>query len=137
MCGVLDVITDVMFSLTVTEKQRDEERVPYFIVVICWVTIVVPVLLSICQLWRKSRGAWLREDVPRQWMDKYSVVLFILPFLCGSSFIALSVLNCNMFQMGVFSMGLSDSEFSSFNLQRLWTIILLEVMCSIFFLFLS
>ena len=136
MFGVLDVISDVMFTLTVIEKHHDEETVPYFIVVTCWVTIVVPVLLSLCQLWRKCRGAWLKEDVPRQWMDKYSVVLFILPLLFGSAFTALSVLNCNMFQMGVFSMGLSNSEYRSFNLQRLWTIILLEVMCSIFSLFL-
>ena len=127
MFGILDVVSDVMFSLNVTAKYIGNYGVPLFIIIVCWATIVVPVLLSVAQLARQSRGAWLKEDVSREWMSKYSLILYILPFCCGSAFVAIAILNSNAFQLGVFSMGLPMTEMSRFNVQRVWTIILLEV----------
>ena len=127
MFGILDVVSDVMFSLNVTSKYTQNYSVPLFIVIICWATIVFPVLLSVAQMVRQSRGAWFKEDVSREWMSKYPYILYILPFFCGSAFVAIAILNSNAFQLGVFSMGLSMAEMSRFNVQRVWTIILLEV----------
>ena len=134
MFGILDVISDVMFSLTVTAKHSKDDTPLNFVIVACWTTIAVPVLLSVWQLWRRSRSVWLREDVPRQWLSTNSFIMFILPFFCGSGFVAIAILNSNLFQLGVFSMGLSKTELSRFSLQRIWSIILLEVL-NVFFIF--
>lgn len=127
MFGVLDVVSDFIFSLTVTEKHFADNTVPFFIPVICWSTITVPVLLSLLQLTRRSRTIWLEEDVTLQWMTRFSFILYILPFCCGSAFVAVALLNSNAFRLGVFSMGLSRAELSRFSMQKVWSIILFEV----------
>ena len=132
MFGVLDVVSDVLFSRTVTVKYYEGHPVPLFIPILCWATIIVPVLMSLAQMARKSRGTWLREDIARHWMTRYPFVLYILPFFTGSAFVAVAVLNSNALQLGVFSMGLSKSELSKFSVQRMWSIILLEVLLSVY-----
>lgn len=130
MFGVLDVVSDVIFSISLTVKhydQSDVHSVPFGIVVICWTTIVLPILLSVAQLWRQSRSSWLREDVVSSWMLRYPFILFVLPFFCGSAFVAVAIMNSNAFQLGLFSMGLSRDELGKFNLKRVWSIIVLEV----------
>ena len=57
MFGILDVISDVMFSVNVTMRHLQGDTVPLFIVAICWATIIIPVLLSIMQLTTESRRA--------------------------------------------------------------------------------
>ena len=128
MFGILDVISDVMFSLEMT-TMFSENEVPLFIVITCWATIIIPVILSVAHLVQKSRGPWLKHDVTAQWMAKFPYILYISPFFCGSAFMAMAILNSNAFQLRVFSMSLPVAEKNKLNLQRVWTTLVLEVLC--------
>ena len=127
MFGILDVVSDVKFSYFVSEKHFESHSVPNVLVLSCWASIAIPIFLSLMQLSRKSRGSWLREDIARHWISKHSMILYVLPILSGSAFVAIALLNSNAFQLDLFSMGLSKAELDKFGVQRVWSIVILEV----------
>merc|ERR1719361_2226792 len=127
MFGVLDTVSDVIFAVTLTMLHVDDsDEVPLLVSVLAWVCIVCPILLSLFQLVRKSRGDWAKYDNVSRWIFKFSFFLYFLPIFSGSAFVALALVNSNALQLNVFSMGLSKHELSMFNVQRVWSIVMLE-----------
>jgi len=125
--GALDVISDVIFAVTVTLKQStDGDEVPIMVPIVAWTCIVFPVLVSLVQLFRKMQSEWGLNDQIRRWMFKFSCKLYFVAILCGSAFGALALFNSNAFQLYALSMGLSKNQLGSFNVQRVWSIVFLE-----------
>merc|ERR1719361_506034 len=93
---------------------------------ISWITVALPILMSLLQLIGKSTGEWDRNESVKHWILRHSFTLYLLPFLSGSAFNAIAIVNSNAFQLDVFSMGLSKREMHKFRLQRIWSVVLLE-----------
>lgn len=123
LIGFLDVFSDVVFAVTVMTKPS----APFEMIIGAWLFIVLPVAVSIVQLAYMAHTEWSRCVRLKRWILKNSYILYILPVFMGSSFVSLSILNSNALKLKVFSMGLSKDELARFNVQRVWSIVFLEV----------
>ena len=114
----------------------------YFVMFILSLSfIVIPVFGNILQL-QKEISKWLSDpnlqntDVPH-WLKTNFKLLFVVTFICGSSFSAVALFNTNLFCLSLFSMGLSRYHRSVFQRKRFFSIVLLEVKLFFFFLILE
>ena len=88
--------------------------------------VVIPITLSMVQLLRAT-DQWRYNNAINAWLIRHSTLLFIMSFMTGSAFTAISLVNCNAFRASLFWMGLSKMELIQWNNQRIWSIVFLEV----------
>merc|ERR1719361_103633 len=69
---------------------------------------------------------WSKKQGVKQWLLRYSWVLYVLSFCCGNSFAALGMVNSHAFRLKIFSMGLSQRDLNKFNLQSLISVVICE-----------
>lgn len=127
MFGILDVLSDVLFAVTLIYQHEVDDRVHCMVIYASWTFILLPILLSLWQLVSVSKSQWAKDDAVRRWIVDHVFLFYALPVVCGSAFVAVSIVNCEALQLKVFTMGLSKNERMKFNAKRIWTVVFLEV----------
>ena len=131
----LDFVSDCFFvaELVLTFPGIDNDMI-HFILLSCSIFfIIVPLFANIYQLQVEIKR-WMSDpdskQVIRAWMRYNMRILYLLSFISGSAFSAVELCNSYLFQLPLFSMGLSQRDTAFFKNQRIFTIVLLEV-CTI------
>ena len=130
-----DFISDLFFTLKLYILAFDENvssNNVYLRLFVCsLVFLFVPLMFNIIQLhlqiskWTKDRI--LKHTPLPQWINFNLKFLYCISVLCGSSFSAIALCNSYLFQIPLFSMGLSHYHRSIFQNKRFWSIVCLEV----------
>ena len=131
---VNDFISDVFFSgkllLQVANNSSDNVYLLLFCASIMF--IIIPLFVNVGQLhneikhWRDNQN----ETVNSQaciWIKSRIKIIYIITFICGSSFSTISLCNSYLFQLNIFSMGLSKKQLAIFKNKRIFSVVLLEV----------
>eukprot|EP01084_Bolivina_argentea_P319771 554663_1 len=123
---LLDMTSDVFFSAQVY-FQTNEKDVQYLVIFMISVAfIIIPIIVTVAQLFQTVRKHWSHDDHARIWLQEKTAFLFIVSILLGSSFAAVELFNSHLFNLMLFSMNLSRKYMLSFRTKRLWSIILVE-----------
>ena len=129
-----DFISDVFFS----GKLLIHSNNVYFLVLfICsLVFILLPIAVNVYQLhveiskWNddaaSSNGNLSTKQVSH-WIESRIKFVYVLSFISGSTFSSISLLNSYLFELEMFSMGLSKHQKASFQNKRIFSVVLLEV----------
>merc|ERR1719266_822921 len=88
--------------------------------------IVVPVGLNFVNLFQFQNKLVKTHDRYHPWFEDYMMFLFLLSFICGSTFSAVELTNSNLFGHRMFSMGLSKYDKMTFKQHRLWSVVVAE-----------
>ena len=90
--------------------------------------IIIPLIINVFQL-NKQIKVWSndRQSDVHSWIQSRIKLMYILTFICGSSFSMISLCNSHMFRLRIFSMGLSSKQLAVFKNKRIFSIVLLEV----------
>eukprot|EP01083_Nonionella_stella_P238520 835776_1 len=124
---VCDTVLDLLFAVTITLHFNATQDIRVLVATIsAYTCVVIPIAYSTVQLVRKFNRSWGSDDNLRIWWTDYSNALYLLSIFTGSSYTAVSILNCNAFQLELFSMGLSKQQRLKFNTKRLCGIVGLE-----------
>ena len=113
--------------------------------------IVIPLFANVFQLnreiskWNKDACAEVETDKKnttnamhqththdtttrvRTWIKSRIKLVYFLSFICGSSFSTITLCNSCLYQLNVFSMGLSKKQMAIFQNKRIFSIVCLEV----------
>ena len=124
---VLDVASDVLFAVHLMDRYFYDETLELLVAMIAAFTfIALPITTSLVQVLGENRREWRTKRV-RVWVERHSRLLFLSSILSGSAFVAVSMANCNAFQLKIFSMGLTPKEMLKFRMKRMWSIVFCEV----------
>eukprot|EP01083_Nonionella_stella_P049259 131332_1 len=124
---VCDTVLDILFALNLTLYFNETKSIQFLVAAIAsYVFIIFPITYSIIQLVMKSRKWWETDDDIRSWWTDNSKVLYLLSICTGSSYTAVEIVNCNAFQLDVFTMGLKKPQRIQFNTKRVYGIVLCE-----------
>eukprot|EP01084_Bolivina_argentea_P175128 303324_1 len=122
---ISDMLSDLFFVINLWTHIY--ENVSYLVVVVISISlIVVPVAISIGQLWFHLNKHWTQNNRINGWIAQYSKYLYLLSFISGSSFTAISLFNCNFCSLPIFSMGLSKVEITYFSTKRLHSTVIIQ-----------
>ena len=127
--GFSDVLSDVLFSKKLTDLYL-EQRASHLLgaMMASYAFIVLPITVSLYQLSKENEQSWKEHDHLKRWMKSNALFLFLLSIFTGSSFVAVYIVNCDLCQLGVFTMGLSRKQKRKFRTKRIWGVVLFEVM---------
>ena len=94
--------------------------------------ILIPLWCNIWQLQHEIKG-WTNsnDNCNRQvshWIKSRVKIIYILTFISGSAFSTIALCNSYLFQVEIFSMGLSRKQRATFQNKRIYSTVLLEVM---------
>eukprot|EP01084_Bolivina_argentea_P129062 228012_1 len=129
---ILDMLSDIFFAIDVWSHLKSElifngkefQFISIFFLSI--VFIIVPVIVSLFQLYFASEKHWLHNNRIRAWLSRYSKILYLMAVLSGSAFTAVELFNSSMFALNIFYMGLSKQYLLSFMIKKVYSIVLLE-----------
>ena len=130
-----DFLSDVFFCMKLYVLTFDgigENDKYYFILfILSCIFLIAPLISNILQLhfeiskWQKD--TILRKTGVSNWIKSNVRLLYFVSVISGSSFSAISLCNSYLFQLSVFSMGLSKYHQSIFQNKRFYSVVLLEV----------
>eukprot|EP01083_Nonionella_stella_P177883 626725_1 len=126
---ILDMLSDVFFVVAVyaTYRATDDDKLQFLLIcILSMVCIVIPIIISLYQLYATSSTQWITDNRVVEWLNTYAKLLYFMSVFTGSSFAALDLFNCNMFSLNLFDMGLSKKHFQEFKTKKLYSIILGE-----------
>lgn len=100
--------------------------------------IIVPLIANVFQLhkeiskWNKhgdgsGSGKYNSMNQVKIWIKSRIKIIYVLSFICGSSFSTIALCNSNLFKLDIFSMGLSKKQIAIFQNKRIFSIVFLEV----------
>ena len=129
-----DFISDLFFSGKLLLLSGNMYYFVLFIASIFF--ILIPVVFNIYQL-HQEISEWNRDSETdrkslsslqvSRWIKTRIKMVYMLSFVSGSSFSAIALLNCYLFSLDMFSMGLSKQQSASFQNKRIFSVVLLEV----------
>eukprot|EP01083_Nonionella_stella_P195637 720516_1 len=118
-----DMFSDCFFTWNLSTHMNDSYLI---ITVISIFLIVMPAIISIGQLWCHLSSHWAKCNRINIWIVQYGKYLYLLSFISGSSFTAVSLFNCNFCSLSIFSMGLTKTEMTYFSTKRLRSTIIIQ-----------
>ena len=124
--NIMDMISDLFFTVQAEILRDFNEPSTEIIFVLSCCFLVIPVILSVIQLWHQMHKHWLKNDKLRHWLSEYNKYLFAASIVSGSSFSAIDLFNSNLLSLEVFDMGLSKQDYLSFRYKRVYSLTLLE-----------
>eukprot|EP01084_Bolivina_argentea_P281056 480820_1 len=90
----MDMISDIFFVAQVNIQNTIEFNTAYQIVFYLSILfIVMPATVSLFQLYFYTKKHWLKNDRCVSWLSRFSVLLFFLSVVTGSSFAAVALFN--------------------------------------------
>eukprot|EP01084_Bolivina_argentea_P256088 431035_1 len=136
-CGVqvLDTVSDFFFTIHLSthigqydnDNQYSNDTDPFLIVFALSVAfLIVPIAISVGQLFHYSNKHWITDDRLSGYLSRNTKYLYVLSFLTGNAFSAISISNSNLFSLKIFCMGLSKRQLLSFSTKRVYSVVLLE-----------
>eukprot|EP01084_Bolivina_argentea_P002783 5162_1 len=96
---ISDMCSDCFFVINLSTHiyETDDIFNQYLVVTaISILLIVIPVTVSVTQLWQHLNKYWANNNRINVWIAQYSKYLYLLSFITGSSFTAVSLFNCNL-----------------------------------------
>ena len=120
------MISDVFFTVQAEILRDFNGKSTEIIFVLACCFLIVPILLSVFQLWHQMHKHWLKKDKLRVWLGEHTTVLFATSIITGSSFSAIDLFNSNLFSLEIFDMGLNKQDYHSFRYKRVYSLTLLE-----------
>eukprot|EP01084_Bolivina_argentea_P209705 357148_1 len=128
----LDMVSDIFFCIEVwhtynAHSKGTSKRTQFLIICILSVIfIIIPILISLYQLYRASAKEWLADNRIREWLKTYTPLLYFSSIITGSSFNAIQIFNSNLYGLDIFYMGLHRKHIMSFSTKKLHSIIVFE-----------
>ena len=121
---ILDLVSDIFFSL----KMWTISAVLYWIRIASVVFIIVPITLSLLQLFMEVQQ-WraLGKDTLTAWFRNHAFGLYALSLVTGSAFSGIQICRSDMFGLSQFAMPLNENQIVGFQSKKLWTTVLVEV----------
>ena len=132
-CHAYDLISDIFLSITISERIMDRD-IFLWLFIASLIFIIVPIIVSMAQLWHQMNKHWIKDDHIKLWLKENTKLLFLLSFLCGSSFTAIELMNSDLFQIYLFSMALSKEQLHRYMAKSIYSIVILEVLLSCLYL---
>lgn len=127
-----DFISHCFFTIQLVLLTPSLFALKFCFLIISIIFIVVPVAVN-CYTLHIHRKLWLENqrinETVGQWLRDYKKWLYLITVLSGSSFNAVKLCNSNLFQFDLFNMNLSKRDQQIFNNERLFVVVLLQVMC--------
>ena len=128
---MLDMFGDIAFTIEVNANYKTEiddfvRAQLLIILIISCISIIVPIAVSVVQVYIAANTLWLKDDTIRDWFTKFDKLLYISSFITGSSFAAVELFNSNILALYVFDMGLYKKHSLQFNNSKIYSIVLLE-----------
>eukprot|EP01084_Bolivina_argentea_P269735 458490_1 len=120
---VLDMLSDCFLSVEISLQTNNTFKIA---LVISIIFIVIPALLSLFQVYYYSRKHWSNDNQIREWLLKYSKMLYLVTIFTGSSFTAIDIMNSNILGLYFFEMGLNNKQIISFKTQRIYSVVMFE-----------
>ena len=130
---VLDLVSDVFTSVAIMERAMDKD-IYLWLFLASLVFIIIPIIVSIGQLMHQINKHWMKDDKLKLWLTENSKILFVASIFCGSSFTAVKLMNSNLFQVYLFSIGLTKEQRNRYMTKSVYSVVIFEVLC-IFFLY--
>eukprot|EP01083_Nonionella_stella_P083952 232214_1 len=121
---LMDMLSDVFFTVNASFG-RDRFNI-MIIFVLSASFIVIPVVITLVQLWKHMNKHWMKDDKLRSWLSENTKLLYFVSIMTGSSFSAVELFNSNLFSLEQFDMGLSRSQLMGYQYKRVYSIVLLE-----------
>eukprot|EP01084_Bolivina_argentea_P320526 556154_1 len=113
---IMDALSDIFFSANIEST---------LILIISIVFIIVPVLLTLYQLYH-AINKWKRIDELSQWLSDNVQFLYIISAITGSSFAGVVVCTSNAFNLTQTDMPLNKTQFLQFQTKRIYSTVLVE-----------
>ena len=98
--------------------------------------IIIPLIINVYQLhnqikqWNMDESKYKYKRHSNNevcvWINSKIKLIYLLTFICGSSFSMIALCNCYLFQLSVFSMGLSRRQKAVFRNKRIFSVVLME-----------
>ena len=135
---LIDFCSDIFLSMELfllmmdANNEYDEFKDIFTVLFISSIVFIfVPVVTTLVQL-HTEISKWLVDPILSQteaqlWILSYARMLYAVAIISGSSFSAVTLLNSNLFQLNVFSMGLARFHQKIFRNKRFFSVVLLEV----------
>ena len=126
------MLSDCFLAIDISFAKQIDPNEPYeLFMYLCIGFIAVPAFLSLCQVYYYASRVWGNDNKIREWLLKYSRILYIVSLFTGSSFTAVDIMNSNLFGLKFFDMNLTQRQRITFKTQRMYSVVMLEV-CSNF-----
>ena len=127
---ILDMLSDCFLAMDISFAKDIYPNEPFGIFLyICIICIILPSLMSLFQVYYYSSKIWSNDNKMREWLLKYSKLLYLTSIITGSSFTAIELFNSNLFGFKYFEMGLNQRQKIAFKSQKVYSVIMLEVTC--------
>ena len=131
-------VLDLFFAaqLWLLTIKSESNQMYYFILFVGSISfIIIPLVTNVLQLNRQIK-IWDSQKqaemyVVSNWIKDRILSLYGLIFICGSSFSVVALANSYLFQLEMFSMGLSKKQRAMFRNKRIFSVVLLEVKLAI------
>ena len=112
LVGFLDFLSDVLFAIQVSliyaDSAHDENPTKVLLLMVfAYFFIALPMTLGFVQLLRENEKEWTNSMQLRNWMEKNAYFVYTLSVLSGSAFNTVALVNCEAFNLNIFSMELS------------------------------
>ena len=128
---VLDLSSDIFLSISIYQQINTKDQLYEILFILSLVFIILPIIISIYQLWHQIKKHWWKQDHIKLWLRNNDKLLYFLSIFLGSSFSATQFVNSNLFSKYMFSMGLSNIDRIRFQTKR-YSVVILEVNLSMF-----
>ena len=127
MCYIFDLYSDISICMIIYQRIMDRD-IFLWLFIASLIFIILPIMVSMAQLLNEINKHWMKDDEIKLWLTENSKLLFLLSFICGSSFTAIELMNSNLFQIYSFSMALSREQFHRYMAKSIYSIVILEVL---------
>ena len=130
LIGFLDFLSDLLFALKLTMLCLDAAEYPeetLIATIAAYIFIALPIFVSFKQLIVENKREWIHSAQLRNWMKSWSYVLNVASIITGSAYNAVALANSQMFNLSVFSMGLTKDQMMRFSTQRIFGVVMCEV----------
>ena len=135
-----DFVSDLFFCVKLWLLCLVTEHAFYWSLFVCAIVfIILPLIVNIYQLNNQIKK-WNNENSDEKfqfkrhasqklchWINARIKFIYVLTFICGSSFSVFALCNSYLFRLRIFSMGLSQRQKALFRNQRIFSVVLLEV----------
>ena len=127
---ILDLISDLFFCAELLSLSRHF----IYLAIASAAFIVIPSILSLAQLYHAvQRWRSIGNDMLTAWLFNYAFGLYALSLLAGNAFSGVQICRSDMFKLPQFAMPLNHNQIIEFQSKKIWSIVMLEVECSVYF----
>ena len=133
--GILNTCSDILFAVQCVYHPYFEftfSSALFVIFALSVIFILVPMFITLYQLYQVTNKHWKRNDDMRGWLSTNLYALYMISIICGSSFTGIRLFRSNLFNLSIFDIPLTKQQALHFQTKKVYSTILLKVSLYLF-----